>query len=59
MRKLITAVLLGASLVTTAVPASAGSAHRVDAAAGWLARQMADGERLETEFGGVKTRTRA
>lgn len=54
MQKLITAALLGASLVTTAAPASAGTAHRVDAAAGWLARQMADGERLETEFGGVK-----
>ena len=54
MQKLIIAAVLGASLVTTAVPASAGTAHRVDAAAGWLARQMADGERLETEFGGVK-----
>ncbi len=54
MQKLITAAVLGASLVTTAVPASAGTAHRVDAATGWLARQMADGERLETEFGGVK-----
>ncbi|RDI23801.1 prenyltransferase/squalene oxidase-like repeat protein [Lentzea flaviverrucosa] len=54
VQKLIIAALLGASLATTAVPASAGTAHRVDAAAGWLARQMADGERLETEFGGVK-----
>jgi hypothetical protein len=54
VQKLIVAAVLGASLVTTAVPASAGTAHRVDAAAGWLARQMADGERLETEFGGVK-----
>ncbi|MET9227302.1 prenyltransferase/squalene oxidase repeat-containing protein [Lentzea sp. NPDC003310] len=54
MQKLIIAALLGASLVTTAAPASAGTAHRVDAAAGWLARQMADAERLETEFGGVK-----
>ena len=59
MQKLIIAAVLGASLVTTAVPAfagpgSAGTAHRVDAATGWLARQMADGERLETEFGGVK-----
>lgn len=54
MQKLIIAAVLGASLVTTAAPASAGTAHRVDAAAGWLARQMADGERLETEFGGVK-----
>lgn len=54
MQKLIVAAVLGASLVTTAAPASAGTAHRVDAAAGWLARQLADGERLETEFGGVK-----
>lgn len=54
MQKLIIAAVLGASLVTTAVPAQAGTAHRVDAAAGWLARQMADGERMETEFGGVK-----
>jgi hypothetical protein len=51
---MIVAAVLGASLVTTAVPAQAGTAHRIDAAAGWLARQMADGERLETEFGGVK-----
>ncbi|MFS8102292.1 peptidase [Lentzea alba] len=54
MQKLIIAAALGASLVATAVPAQAGTGHRVDAAAGWLARQMADGERLETEFGGVK-----
>ncbi|MGI5502575.1 peptidase [Lentzea sp. CA-135723] len=54
MQKLLVAALLGASLVTTAVPASAGGVDRADAAAGWLARQMADGERLETEFGGVK-----
>ncbi|MFI6097974.1 prenyltransferase/squalene oxidase repeat-containing protein [Lentzea sp. NPDC051213] len=54
MQKLMIAAVLGASLVTTAVPAQAGTAHKVDAAAGWLARQMADGERLETEFGGVK-----
>ncbi|MFD4675555.1 peptidase [Lentzea sp. NPDC058450] len=54
MQKIIVAALLGASLVTTAVPATAGGVDRADAAAGWLARQMADGERLETEFGGVK-----
>ncbi|MET8757850.1 prenyltransferase/squalene oxidase repeat-containing protein [Lentzea sp. NPDC004782] len=53
MQKLIIAAALGATLVATAVPASAGT-HRVDAAAGWLTRQMADGERMETEFGGVK-----
>jgi hypothetical protein len=52
VQKLIIAAVLGASLVTT--PAAAGTSHRVDAAAGWLAGQMADGERLETEFGGVK-----
>lgn len=54
MQKLIVAAVLGAVVITTAVPAQAGTAHRVDAAAGWLARQMADGQRLETEFGGVK-----
>lgn len=53
MQKLIIAAALGATLVATAAPASAGT-HRVDAAAGWLTRQMADGERMETEFGGVK-----
>ncbi|WP_231114460.1 prenyltransferase/squalene oxidase repeat-containing protein [Lentzea aerocolonigenes] len=53
MQKLIIAAALGASLVATAVPAQAGT-HRVQAATGWLAGQMADGERFETEFGGVK-----
>ncbi len=53
MQKIIIAAVVGA-FVTTAVPAQAGTGHRIDAAAGWLARQMADGERLETEFGGVK-----
>ncbi|HEX8867938.1 MAG TPA: prenyltransferase/squalene oxidase repeat-containing protein [Lentzea sp.] len=52
MQKLIIAMALGASLVATAVPAQATTPHK--AATGWLARQMADGERLETEFGGVK-----
>ncbi|MFD5826678.1 prenyltransferase/squalene oxidase repeat-containing protein [Lentzea sp. NPDC060358] len=52
MQKLIAAAVLGACLVVT--PASAGTPPRAEAAAGWLARQMADGERLETEFGGVK-----
>lgn len=54
MQKLIIAAVLGASLVSTAVPAQAAGSHHVDAAAGWLSRQMADGERLEAEFGGVK-----
>ncbi|ANZ35807.1 peptidase [Lentzea guizhouensis] len=53
MQRLIVAAVVGATLLTS-VPAHAGTAHRVDAAAGWLARQMAGGERLETEFGGVK-----
>lgn len=53
MQKIIAAVL-SAALVATATPANAGTTHMVDAAAGWLARQLADGERLETEFGGVK-----
>jgi hypothetical protein len=54
VQKLIMAAVLGASLVTTAVPAAAGTSQRVVAATDWLAGQMADGERLETEFGGVK-----
>ncbi|MGZ3148226.1 peptidase [Lentzea chajnantorensis] len=53
MQKLIVAAVVGVSLIT-AVPAHAGTAHRVDAAAGWLAAQLVDGERLETDFGGVK-----
>jgi hypothetical protein len=52
VQKLILAAVVGASLVATAIPAQAAT-HKA-AAAGWLARQMADGERLETEFGGVK-----
>ncbi len=53
MQKLVVAAVVGVSLLTS-VPAHAGTAHRVDAAAGWLAGQLADGERVETEFGGVK-----
>lgn len=52
MQKLIIAAVLGASLIAT--PASAGTSPPVEAAAGWLAGQLVDGERLETEFGGVK-----
>ncbi|MFD0204174.1 MULTISPECIES: hypothetical protein [Saccharothrix] len=39
------------------VPSTAFAAptthNRADAAAGWLARQMVDGERFEVDFGGV------
>lgn len=64
MQKLIVAAVLGASLVTAApahattgridATALAHATNRIDAAAGWLARQLTDGERMETEFGGVK-----
>jgi hypothetical protein len=54
----IVAALCAVALVAPATAASADSAprtrDRADAAAGWLARQLVDGERFEVEFGGVK-----
>ncbi|MFD9701162.1 prenyltransferase/squalene oxidase repeat-containing protein [Lentzea sp. NPDC059081] len=51
-RLLLTAVVvLGLGTVT---PAVAATHDRADAAAGWLARQLVDGERLEVDFGGQK-----
>ncbi|MBV1853831.1 prenyltransferase/squalene oxidase repeat-containing protein [Catellatospora tritici] len=43
-----------ATLLVTAVPAAASpTLNRADAAAGWLARQLVDGERFEVVFDGV------
>ncbi|MCS7475466.1 prenyltransferase/squalene oxidase repeat-containing protein [Umezawaea endophytica] len=51
-RVLTVALLCVASLF---VPSTASATHdRADAASGWLARQLVDGERFEAEFGGVK-----
>lgn len=50
----LTAVLAGAGPVTAARPAAAGTPSTTSpaaAAAGWLARQMVDGERFEASFG--------
>ncbi|RJQ79489.1 peptidase [Pseudonocardiaceae bacterium YIM PH 21723] len=44
-------VLLGVGLAT---PAVAATPNKADAAAGWLARQLIDGERFEFDFGGDK-----
>lgn len=56
-RLVTTGVLTALALtVTAAAPAAATPPEthsRVDAAAGWLARQMVDGERFEVVFGGV------
>ncbi|MEV0675349.1 prenyltransferase/squalene oxidase repeat-containing protein [Actinosynnema sp. NPDC050436] len=50
MFTLLCGLLLLAPAVASATPVTH---NRADAAAGWLARQMADGERLEVDFGGV------
>ncbi|WP_422771473.1 peptidase [Plantactinospora sp. WMMC1484] len=54
-RTLVTGVLATLTLcIAVAPPAAAQSTlNRVDAAAGWLARQMVDGERFEVVFDGV------
>lgn len=53
MRRLVLAavLLLGMGTVT---PAVAATHNKADAAAGWLARQLVDGERFEADFGGQK-----
>ncbi|WNV88039.1 prenyltransferase/squalene oxidase repeat-containing protein [Umezawaea sp. Da 62-37] len=53
-RRVVTVALLCA--VSLFVPTTTASAthDRADAAAGWLARQLVDGERVEVDFGGVK-----
>ncbi|WP_326553949.1 prenyltransferase/squalene oxidase repeat-containing protein [Micromonospora sp. NBC_01813] len=57
IRLAATGVLTALALtVVAAAPAAATppqTHNRVDAAAGWLARQMVDGERFEVVFGGV------
>lgn len=55
MRRLVFAVAILCGLGLVAAPAAAAATqNRADAAAGWLARQMADGERFEADFGGQK-----
>lgn len=53
MRRFVIAVAVLCGIGLAAAPASAAT-DKADAAAGWLARQMADGERLEVDFGGEK-----
>ncbi|MBE1573741.1 prenyltransferase/squalene oxidase repeat-containing protein [Amycolatopsis roodepoortensis] len=55
MRRLVFAVAMLCGLGLVAAPAAAAATHnKADAAAGWLARQMTDGERFEADFGGQK-----
>lgn len=55
MRRLVFAVALLCGIGLVAAPAAAAATHdKADAAAGWLARQMTDGERFEADFGGQK-----
>ncbi|MBW4718693.1 prenyltransferase/squalene oxidase repeat-containing protein [Saccharothrix obliqua] len=49
----VVALLLGLALPAPAA-ATPSTHNHADAAAGWLARQMADGERIEVDFGGVR-----
>ncbi|MFG3644745.1 prenyltransferase/squalene oxidase repeat-containing protein [Micromonospora sp. NPDC047762] len=56
-RVLATAALAALTLALTVTPSAASASpptlNRVDAAAGWLARQSVDGERFEVVFDGV------
>lgn len=55
LRPLTAAVLLLTSIATPAAAAAHTTApDRADAASGWLARQLIDGERFEADFGGEK-----
>lgn len=45
-------IALSLALTGSPADAAAATADPADAASGWLARQMADGERLEMDFGG-------
>ncbi|RSN55332.1 peptidase [Amycolatopsis sp. WAC 04182] len=55
MRRWVFAVAMVCGIALVAAPAAAAGTHnKADAAAGWLARQMADGERFEADFGGQK-----
>ncbi|MFC5286538.1 peptidase [Actinokineospora guangxiensis] len=54
LRSLATAVATLSAVVALAPTASAAPTYRpADAAAGWLARQMADGDHFEVDFGGT------
>ncbi|USX53461.1 prenyltransferase/squalene oxidase repeat-containing protein [Lentzea sp. HUAS12] len=53
MRRLVFAAVLLLGM-GTAAPAVASTHDKADAAAGWLARQLVDGERFEVEFGGER-----
>ncbi|HEX8869743.1 MAG TPA: peptidase, partial [Lentzea sp.] len=54
MRRLVLAAAVLLSVGTAATPAVAATHNKADAASGWLARQMVDGERFEADFGGQK-----
>ncbi|WET77272.1 prenyltransferase/squalene oxidase repeat-containing protein [Amycolatopsis sp. QT-25] len=55
MRRLVFAVAMLCGIGLLAAPAAtAATRNKADAAAGWLARQMVDGERFEADFGGQK-----
>lgn len=52
-RRLLTVALL--CVVSLSAPSTASATHNpADAAAGWLARQLVDGDHVEVDFGGVK-----
>ena len=54
MRRLVLAAVLMLGIGTAVTPAVAATHDKADAAAGWLARQLVDGERFEADFGGQK-----
>ncbi|WP_330275365.1 peptidase [Lentzea sp. NBC_00516] len=54
MRRLVLAAVLMLGIGTAVTPAVAATHNKSDAAAGWLARQLVDGERFEADFGGEK-----
>ncbi|MET0236420.1 MAG: prenyltransferase/squalene oxidase repeat-containing protein [Kibdelosporangium sp.] len=55
LRSIAVALLCATATVVAAPSAAAAPAlNRADAAAGWLARQLVDGERFEVDFGGTK-----
>ncbi|WP_410651157.1 prenyltransferase/squalene oxidase repeat-containing protein [Amycolatopsis sp. cmx-4-54] len=55
MRRLVFAVVMLCGIGLVAAPAAAAGTHnKADAASGWLARQLTDGERFEADFGGQK-----
>jgi hypothetical protein len=55
MRRFVLAVAMLCGIGLVAAPAAtAATTSKTDAAAGWLARQLIDGERFEADFGGQK-----